>query len=73
MAFEDKHGKLKFISQTELSEMCQGLTDKPDCVFLSACFAQTVADAFVNAGIKHIVTVTNERVLDKVPSVSPDV
>lgn len=45
--------------------MCNGLTHKPECVFLSACFAETVSDAFVNVGIPHIVTVTNERVLDK--------
>ena len=66
MAFEDKLGRLKLIIQTELSTMCGGLTDKPECIFLSACFAQTVAEAFVNAGIKHIITVTNDRVLDKV-------
>lgn len=45
--------------------MCNGLTHKPECVFLSACFAETVSDAFVSVGIPHIVTVTNERVLDK--------
>lgn len=45
--------------------MCNGLNHKPECVFLSACFAETVSDAFVGVGIPHIVTVTNERVLDK--------
>jgi hypothetical protein len=45
--------------------MCSGLTHKPECVFLSACFAETVSDAFVNVGIPHIITVTNDRVLDK--------
>jgi hypothetical protein len=45
--------------------MCNGLNHKPECVFLSACFAETVSDAFVSVGIPHIVTVTNERVLDK--------
>ncbi len=48
--------------------MCGPLAqhNKPDCIFLSACFAQTVSDAFVDVGVPHIITVTSDYVLDKV-------
>lgn len=48
--------------------MCGALSvhNQPECVFLCACFAQTVADAFVDLGIKHVITVTSDFILDKV-------
>jgi hypothetical protein len=68
LAFEDDFGKLQFITREELLGMCGALAlhNQPECVFLCACFAQTVADAFVELGIKHVVTVTSDFILDKV-------
>jgi len=66
VAFENEYGVLDFVSQEQLSEMLRaGHIQKPECVFLSACYAQTVADAFVNVGVQHVITVINDRILDK--------
>lgn len=49
--------------------MCRGLGDsaagRPEVMFISACYGLTSAQAFVNLGIPHVVTVTAEPVLDK--------
>mmetsp|Transcript_17915 Transcript_17915/g.29962 ORF Transcript_17915/g.29962 Transcript_17915/m.29962 type:complete len:704 (+) Transcript_17915:95-2206(+) len=64
LAFENNFGVLQWVSHQEVSEMCRSLTDKPEVVFLSACFGLTSAQAFVDLGIPHVVSVTADRVLD---------
>jgi hypothetical protein len=43
LAFENNFGVLQWVSHQEVSEMCRGLADKPELVFLSACYGLTVS------------------------------
>lgn len=69
LAFENNFGMLQWVSHEEVTEMCRGLGDsaagRPEVVFISACYGLTSAQAFVDLGIPHVVSVTAERVLDR--------
>lgn len=56
---------LKLISDADIVNICSNLTSKPQCIFLSACYAECVAKAFQRIGVHHIITVSNKRVLDE--------
>ena len=67
MAFEDKDsGALFFAGEKQLLSLANFPT-KPKLVFLSMCFGEPVARIFSEKlGIKHVVTVRNDRILDAV-------
>lgn len=66
MAFESETGELKFINVSDLREMCKNLSKKPAVLFLSMCHGKKVGLAFADLGIDHVITVCNDRILDKV-------
>lgn len=67
MAFEDKDsGALFFAGEKQLLTLAN-LPTKPKLVFLSMCYGEPVARIFSERlGIKHVVTVRNDRILDAV-------
>lgn len=66
MAFETETGELKFIHVADIYEMCRSLSKRPAVLFLSMCHGKTVGIAFANLGVDHVITVCNDRILDKV-------
>lgn len=66
MAFEAETGELKFIGVAGLREMCQHLSRKPRLLFLSMCHGRAVGLEFAALGVDHVITVCNDRILDKV-------
>jgi hypothetical protein len=66
MAFEGEKGELKFINVHDLRLMCKNLSKKPSVLFLSMCHGKAVGLAFAEIGVEHVVTVCNDRILDKV-------
>ena len=65
MAFETETGQLKFIDANGLREMCKNLSKRPKLLFLSMCHGKTVGLTFAELGVEHVVTVCNDRILDK--------
>lgn len=69
MAFETETGELKFTSVVDLREMCKNLSRRPNVLFLSMCHGKAVGLAFAELGVEHVITVCNDRILDKVCTV----
>lgn len=54
MLFEDGKGGAHFLSSSDLSRLL--IQAEPfKFVFVSACYSQSIGQAFVNAGVKHVV------------------
>ncbi|CAM9785526.1 unnamed protein product, partial [Phaeothamnion confervicola] len=59
LALEDGQGRLVFASRSAILEMASGGgAAQLVLVFLSSCFSESVADAFVSAGVPHVVAVS---------------
>ncbi|KAG7343441.1 ankyrin repeat domain protein [Nitzschia inconspicua] len=55
MAWEDERGKLKIVRESELKRQIEGIGDFLRCVFISACHSQWIAQAFIDAGVRHAI------------------
>lgn len=56
--FEDGRSGLQFITIEQLSELCKAGDLKLEFVFVSACYSSKAAEAFVQAGVQHVVCVS---------------
>jgi hypothetical protein len=56
--FEDGRSGLQFITIEQLSELCKAGDLKLEFVFVSACYSSQAAEAFVQAGVQHVVCVS---------------
>ena len=80
LAFEDEHGGLHMVVVNQLRHLCAAGGKKSSktsrktsntekgvqFVFVSACYSQSAGEAFVQAGIPHVVCVSvNSNLLDK--------
>ena len=68
MGFETETGELKFININALRGMCK--SKKPVVLFLSMCYGKNVGLAFSDLGVEHVVTVCNDKILDKVCNIA---
>jgi hypothetical protein len=61
LVFENGFGREKFMTVKDLEEYhsLSSLT----AVFVSACHSRSIGDAFVNAGVRHLICCTNEAKL----------
>lgn len=55
--FEDGRSGLQFVTVDQLRALCQAGGLKLDFVFVSACYSRRAAEAFVDAGVPHVVCV----------------
>jgi hypothetical protein len=55
--FEDGRSGLQFVTVDQLRALCQAGGHKLDFVFVSACYSRRAAEAFVEAGVPHVVCV----------------
>ena len=63
---EDDQGKGSLKSQQQIRFLFEERPTKPQLVFVSACHSESVAEAFVNSGIPHVIAVSkNDKVLDQ--------
>jgi hypothetical protein len=63
--FEDGRSGLQFITIEQLSELCKAGDLKLEFVFVSACYSRQAAEAFVQAGVPHVVCVSvDSQLLD---------
>ena len=65
LCFEED-GVVVRISGHELYELCKDYAEKPMIVFLSACFARSIAGSFIRLGVRYVVTVSDSHVNDEV-------
>ena len=66
LAFEDDRGGLHVVPVRQLKSLCAAGKKGVRFVFVSACFSQSAGEAFVKAGIPHVVCVSlNADLLDK--------
>eukprot|EP00743_Colponemidia_sp_Colp-15_P010511 GILK01011582.1.p1 GENE.GILK01011582.1~~GILK01011582.1.p1 ORF type:complete len:1383 (-),score=265.40 GILK01011582.1:214-4362(-) len=65
LLFEDGRGGGQLIDRTSLQDLFAGRQHSVKCLFVSCCYSYEVAEAFVTAGIAHVVAIQREqRVLD---------
>ena len=65
LCFEED-GVVVRISAEALFQLCNDYTEKPMIVFLSACYARTIADVFIKLGVRYVITVSDSYVNDEV-------
>ena len=53
-----------------LGELFENVEDKPSIVFVSACHSESVANAFIEAGVPYVISIDKEKpVMDKFVSI----
>jgi len=66
LMFEDERGGAQAVSAESLTHLVSGDTDTVQLVIVSACYSEYTGNAFVEAGVPHVVCVrVNDRILDK--------
>ena len=65
LCFEE-HGRVVRVAEAELFAMCRDAPERPMLVFLSECFAKTVAPVFLRVGVPFVITVVDDYVSDEV-------
>ena len=64
LCFEDGYGGLRVMEEGMLRSLCSSSTNHQlDFVFVSACFSKNVGQAFVDAGVPHVVCVNIDSAL----------
>lgn len=53
------------VAADELRNMCSDSANKPMIVFLSACYAKTIANIFIEIGVPYVISVTESSVNDE--------
>jgi hypothetical protein len=61
--FEDGRSGLQFVTMDALRALCQAGGNQLEFVFVSACHSRRAGEAFVGAGVPHVVCVTVEAQL----------
>lgn len=61
--FEDGRSGLQFVTMDALRSLCQAGGNQLEFVFVSACHSRRAGEAFVGAGVPHVVCVTVEAQL----------
>eukprot|EP00471_Norrisiella_sphaerica_P000722 CAMPEP_0184484466 /NCGR_PEP_ID=MMETSP0113_2-20130426/6181_1 /TAXON_ID=91329 /ORGANISM="Norrisiella sphaerica, Strain BC52" /LENGTH=1005 /DNA_ID=CAMNT_0026865467 /DNA_START=518 /DNA_END=3532 /DNA_ORIENTATION=+ len=66
LSFEDKCGRMHLVSTDKLKSLMESSTSGVELVFVAACHSEKAGEAFVNAGVKHVIAVrVTERVQDE--------
>ena len=53
-----------------LGELFENVEDKPSIVFVSACHSESVANAFIEAGVPYVISIAKSvRIMDKFVSI----
>mmetsp|Transcript_2179 Transcript_2179/g.3147 ORF Transcript_2179/g.3147 Transcript_2179/m.3147 type:complete len:749 (-) Transcript_2179:149-2395(-) len=66
LAFEDEIGVMHVVPIKTLQKLIKTAADKLKLVFVAACHSQVAGEAFVKAGVKHVIAVKiSEKVADK--------
>lgn len=66
LVLENKDGSAELISTKAMKRTVQICKAKIDIVFLSACYSEKQANAFLDAGVSHVIAINKDNsILDE--------